>query len=140
MARAQVDTCYTVASNWRAINIMNRNSAALMSKGGRMGSPASELADGMRIDGDAPIPLDDGLTLPSDVFSPPEPGVYPVILSYGPYAKGLAFQEGYPSAWQRMVAEHPDVACGSSNRYQSWEVVAPEKRAHDGTFWCAVSC
>ncbi len=45
----------------------------------------------------------------------------------GPYAKGLAFQDGYPSAWQRMVAEHPDVAHGSSNLYQSWEVVDPEK-------------
>jgi len=92
-----------------------------------MGSPASELRDGMRIDWDAPIPMDDGLTLRADVFSPPEPGLYPVILSYGPYAKGLAFQEGYPSAWQRMVAEHPDVAHGSTNQYQSWEVVDPEK-------------
>jgi predicted acyl esterase len=42
-------------------------------------------------------------------------------------AKGLAFQDGYPSAWQRMAAEHPDVAYGSSNLYQSWEVVDPEK-------------
>jgi predicted acyl esterase len=50
-----------------------------------------------------------------------------VILSYGPYAKGLAFQDGYPSAWQRMVETHPDVAAGSSNLYQNWEVVDPEK-------------
>src|ERR1700693_2485816 len=111
---------------------MNRNSAAVISKGGRMGSPASELRDGMRIDWDAPIPMDDGLTLRADVFCPAEPGRYPVILSYGPYAKGLAFQEGYPSAWQRMVAEHPDVAYGSSNKYQSWEVVDPEKWVPDG--------
>ena len=97
-----------------------------------MGSPASELRDGMRIDWDAPIPMDDGLTLRADVFSPPEAGVYPVILSYGPYAKGLAFQEGYPSAWQRMVAEHPDVAYGSTNQYQNWEVVDPEKWVPDG--------
>src|SRR5947208_5431773 len=132
MARTQVDTCYTVASNWRAINIMNRDSAALMSKGGRMGSPASELRDGMRIDWDAPIPMDDGLTLRADVFRPDAGGRYPVILSYGPYAKGLAFQDGYPSAWQRMVAEHPDVAYGSSNKYQSWEVVDPEKWVPEG--------
>ena len=97
-----------------------------------MGSPASELRDGMRIEWDAPIPMDDGLTLRADVFSPADPGRYPVILSYGPYAKGLAFQEGYPSAWQRMVAEHPDVAYGSTNRYQSWEVVDPEKWVPDG--------
>jgi len=32
-----------------------------------------------------------------------------VILTYGPYAKGLAFQEGYPDQWQRMAAQHPDV-------------------------------
>ena len=41
-------------------------------------------------------------------------------------------QDGYPSAWQRMVAEHPDVAIGSSNRYQHWEVVDPEKWVPDG--------
>ena len=50
-----------------------------------------------------------------------------MILSYGPYAKGLAFQDGYPSAWQRMAEKHPDVTAGSSNLYQSWEVVDPEK-------------
>ena len=60
--------------------------------------------------------MDDGLVLRADVFRPVAEGRYPVILSYGPYAKGLAFQEGYPSAWQRMVAEHPDVAHGSSNQ------------------------
>jgi predicted acyl esterase len=54
-------------------------------------------------------------------------GRHPVLLSYGPYAKGLAFQDGYPSAWNRMVSEHPDVAAGSSNLFQSWEVVDPEK-------------
>jgi len=81
----------------------------------------------MKIDWDVPIRMDDGLVLRADVFRPVRKGRYPVLLSYGPYAKGLAFQEGYPSAWQRMVAEHPDVAYGSSNRYQSWEVVDPEK-------------
>ncbi len=90
-------------------------------------SSRSELRDGMRIDWDTPIPMDDGLSLAADVFRPLEPGPHPVILSCGPYAKGLAFQDGYPSAWQRMVAAHPDVASGSTNRYQSWEVVDPEK-------------
>ena len=66
------------------------------------------------------------------LFRPIADGRYPVILSYGPYAKGLAFQEGYPSAWQRMVAEHPDVAHGSTNKHQSWEVVDPEKWVPEG--------
>jgi len=87
----------------------------------------SEIRDGMRIDWNVPIPMDDGLVLRADVFRPVKDGQYPVILSYGPYAKNLAFQDGYPSAWQRMAEKHPDVTAGSSNLYQSWEVVDPEK-------------
>jgi uncharacterized protein len=87
----------------------------------------SEIRDGMQIDWDVPIRMDDGLVLRADVFRPVRKGRYPVLLTYGPYAKGLSFQEGYPSAWQRMVAEHPDVAYGSSNLHQSWELVDPEK-------------
>jgi uncharacterized protein len=86
----------------------------------------------MRIDWDVPIAMDDGLVLRADVFRPQATGRYPVVLSYGPYAKGLAFQDGYPSAWQRMIAEHPDVAYGSSNLHQSWEVVDPEKWVPEG--------
>ncbi len=87
----------------------------------------SGFRDGMHIDWDVPITMDDGLVLRADVFRPAKPGRYPVILSYGPYAKGLAFQEGYPSAWQRMAQKHPDVTAGSSNKYQNWEVIDPEK-------------
>jgi predicted acyl esterase len=97
-----------------------------------MGGPRSEIRDGMRVEWDVPIAMDDGLVLRADVFRPLADGRHPVILTYGPYAKGLAFQDGYPSAWQRMVAEHPDVPAGSSNKYQSWEVVDPEKWVPDG--------
>ena len=90
-------------------------------------SEKSEVRDNMRIDWDVPVTMEDGLVLRADMFRPVAEERYPVILTYGPYAKGLAFQDGYPSAWQRMVAEHPDVAHGSSNLYQSWEVVDPEK-------------
>lgn len=81
----------------------------------------------MRIDWDVAVPMDDGVVLRCDVFRPAKDGRYPVILSYGPYAKGLAFQDGYPSAWERMASRHPDVTAGSSNKYQNWEVVDPEK-------------
>jgi len=67
----------------------------------------SEIRDGMQIDSDVPIGMDDGLVVRADLFRPSGAGRHPVILTYGPYAKGLAFQEGYPSAWQRMVSEHP---------------------------------
>jgi predicted acyl esterase len=92
----------------------------------------SETRDGMRIDWDVPIPMDDGLVLRADVFRPIGEGRCPVLISYGPYAKGLAFQEGYPSAWNRMATEHPDVTAGSTNKYQNWEVVDPEKWVPDG--------
>jgi predicted acyl esterase len=86
----------------------------------------------MEIDWDVPVAMDDGIVLQADVFRPPGSGRHPVILSYGPYAKGLAFQEGYPSAWERMAETHPDVTAGSTNRYQNWEVVDPEKWVPDG--------
>jgi hypothetical protein len=81
---------------------------------------------------DVPITMEDGTVVRADIFLPLEEGKYPVILSYGPYAKGLLFQEGYPDQWNRMVDKHPDVAANSSNRYQSWEVVDPEKWCPDG--------
>jgi uncharacterized protein len=87
----------------------------------------SEIRDGMQIDWDAPVAMDDGVVLRADVFRPVAGGPYPVILSYGPYAKGLATQEGYKSAWQRMTGAHPDIAQGSSNKYQNWELFDPEK-------------
>ncbi len=90
------------------------------------------LADGMRIMWDAPIPMDDGVVLRADIFLPEAPGHYAAILSYGPYGKGLAFQVGFKSAWDRMVAAYPEIAEGSSNKYQNWEVVDPEKWVPDG--------
>ena len=92
----------------------------------------SEVRDGMRIDWDVPIPMSDGVTMRCDIFRPVAEGRYPVILSYGPYGKGLSFQEGYSTAWNLMVRDHPDVAAGSSNKYQNWEVVDPEKWVPDG--------
>ncbi len=83
--------------------------------------------DNMLIEWDAAIVMDDGVVMRADIFRPKGEGRWPVLLTYGPYAKGLAFQKGYPSAWQAMVANHPDVAYGSTNKYQNWEVVDPEK-------------
>jgi len=85
----------------------------------------------MLIGWDVPIEMDDGLVLRADVFRPEGNGRCPVILAYGPYAKGLSFQEGYADAWRAMVEKHPDVEAGSSNRYQAWEVCDPEKWVPD---------
>jgi predicted acyl esterase len=92
----------------------------------------SEVRDGMQIDWDAPIAMDDGVVLRADVFRPVAEGRYPVILSYGPYAKGLHFEEAYKSAWARLVKNFPEFTAGSTNKYQNWELVDPEKWVPDG--------
>src|SRR4029079_7208153 len=92
----------------------------------------SEVRDGMQIDWDMPITMDDGLVLRCDVFRPLKKGRYPVLLSYGPYGKWLHFEDGYKTAWDRMALKHPDVMAGSTNKYQSWEVCDPEKWVPDG--------
>jgi hypothetical protein len=97
-----------------------------------MGQTPSVVADGMQIDWDVLIKMDDGLVLRADVFRPNKKGKFPVIMTYGPYAKGLSFKEGYASSWNIMVAGHPDIPYGSSNKYQNWETVDPEKWVPDG--------
>jgi putative CocE/NonD family hydrolase len=92
----------------------------------------SDIKDGMRIDWDVPVTMDDGVTLRCDIYRPVEEGKYPALLSYGPYGKYLHFEDGYETAWKRMVELHPDVPAGSTNKYQSWEVVDPEKWVPDG--------
>jgi predicted acyl esterase len=97
-----------------------------------MSDVKSEVRDGMRIDWDVPITMDDGLVLRADVFRPVAEGRYPAIVSYGPYGKGLAFQDGYKTAWEIMCRENPDAVSGTTNQYQNWEVVDPEKWVPDG--------
>src|SRR5262249_17273588 len=38
----------------------------------------------------------------------------------------------YTDQWRRMAEQHPDVVAGSTNKYQNWEVVDPEKWVPDG--------
>ena len=97
-----------------------------------MNGMKSEIRDGMQIDWDAPIEMDDGVVLRADVFRPVGAGNYPVVLSYGPYAKGLSFQQGYKGNWARLTKSAPEVLAGSSNKYQNWELVDPEKWVPDG--------
>ena len=82
-----------------------------------------EIRDNMQIEWDVAIAMDDGIVLRADVFRPVGQGKHPVILSYGPYAKGLSFQEGYKGNWARLVEAASEVFVGSTNKYQNWELV-----------------
>jgi predicted acyl esterase len=86
----------------------------------------------MRIDWDVPIPMDDGIVLRADVYRPTTAGKFPAILSYGPYGKGLVFEDLYADQWRLMVEAFPEVMADSTCKYQNWEVVDPEKWVPDG--------
>jgi predicted acyl esterase len=92
----------------------------------------SEIKDGMQIEWNVPVEMDDGIILRADIFRPIEAGQYPVILSSGPYGKGLQYQEGYSDSWKLMIEKYPDTAAGTTNKYQNWETVDPEKWVPDG--------
>jgi predicted acyl esterase len=87
----------------------------------------TEDRDGMRITWHQPIAMEDGIVLRADVFRPIPDGQYPVILSYGVYAKGLAFQDGYPKQWAKMVGDYPEIMKASTGKYQNWETTDPER-------------
>ena len=87
----------------------------------------TEIRDGMRITWHQPIRMEDGLVLRADVSRPVEDVRCPVILTYGIYAKGLAYQEGYPLQWEKMVGDYPEILRGSTGKYQNWETTDPER-------------
>jgi predicted acyl esterase len=86
----------------------------------------------MTVDFDVPIEMDDGIVLRADVFRPVEDGEYPVIMALGPYGKGVDFEQGYPTVWALMVEESPEIVENTSNAYQNFEHVDPEKWVPDG--------
>jgi len=92
----------------------------------------TEVRDGMRITWHQRITAQDGLVLRADVYRPIEDIQCPVILTYGIYAKGLSYQEGYPLQWGKMVEDHPEILKMSSNKYQNWETTDPECWVPDG--------
>lgn len=96
----------------------------------------SEVRDGMAIDWDVPIVMDDGVVLRADVYRPLQAGHHPVLMTHGPYAKGLPFQRGYGFAWNALERDHPEALRDSSNKYQAWETPDPEIWTRDYGYVC----
>jgi predicted acyl esterase len=57
----------------------------------KMRKSLSVIQDGMKIDWDAVIHVEDGSVLVADVFRPNDDKQHPVLLAAGPYGKGLPF-------------------------------------------------
>ncbi|KIX01077.1 uncharacterized protein Z518_10143 [Rhinocladiella mackenziei CBS 650.93] len=80
----------------------------------------------MIIERDVPIPMDDGLILRADVFRPTE-GRHPVIMTLGPYGKGVPYRDGFKIQWDWLISTYPDILRpGSSREFMNWETVDPE--------------
>lgn len=82
----------------------------------------------MIVELDIPIRVRDGLELRANVFRPEEDGMYPVILTHGPYGKDVHFADGYAPAWKKLKQLYPEVDTdGTSGRYLRWELPDPER-------------
>ena len=94
--------------------------------GGRQAmTERSETRDGMRIDWDVPITMDDGVVLRADVFRPMKEGASRSSSPTAPMPRASPFRtaiRAHGSAWWRSIpTSRPDRA----NLYQNWEVVDP---------------
>jgi uncharacterized protein len=49
-------------------------------------------AETMVIERDVPITMDDGLVIRADVYRPKAKGPVPVIMTFGPYGKGVKYK------------------------------------------------
>lgn len=78
------------------------------------------------IERDVEITMDDGVALRADVFRPDGPDPVPVVMTLGPYGKGVRYQDGYQAQWDWLMDAHPDLLEGSSRSYLTWETVDPE--------------
>lgn len=88
--------------------------------------------EGMLIDFDVPIEMNDGLVLRADVYRPVSQEPSPVLMSYGPYGKNLTFQTGHPGFWRQALADDPTFFEGKTNRYIGFENADPERWVPEG--------
>ncbi len=81
----------------------------------------------MKIERDVAIAMDDGLELRADIYRPDSVEPVPVIMTMGPYGKGVTYQDHhYKHSWDWMIQHHPDLLEGSKHRWLTWETVDPE--------------
>lgn len=86
----------------------------------------SSVSDHIIIERDVPIIMDDGVVLRADVFRPNTAEPVPVIMTLGPYGKGVRYQDHYKHSWDFLTQAHPDLLSGSHHRWLTWETVDPE--------------
>jgi len=80
----------------------------------------------MIIERDVPIQVDDGLVLRADIFRPDDEKPAPIVMTQGPYGKGVEYKDGYAPHWKWLLEKHPNILSGSTKSFETWETVDPE--------------
>ncbi|KAL2061378.1 hypothetical protein VTL71DRAFT_7651 [Oculimacula yallundae] len=86
---------------------------------------AVDVTERMIIERDVPI-LSDDIHLRADVFRPKGTERVPVVMTMGPYGKGVEYKTGYAAQWKWLIDTHPDILPGSKRSFMTWETVDPE--------------
>ena len=81
---------------------------------------------GPLIEKDVSVPMRDGVVLKADVYRPEAGRPVPVLMTMGPYGKGVMYQDHYKPMWDWLVGKHPDILPGSTRSFLTWETVDPE--------------
>ena len=80
----------------------------------------------MIVERDVPIPMDDGIVLRADVFRPRTTTHVPILMTLGPYGKGVPYRDGFAPQWNWLISTFPKILPGSSREFMVWETVDPE--------------
>ncbi len=76
----------------------------------------------IHIDRSVSIPLRDGGSISADIFRPRAPGRWPVIMSMGPYPKGIPLRTWAPDAFERQ----PMKSGAGADDLMHWETALPD--------------
>ncbi len=96
--------------------------------GGGGNSPPSAPADAaatpykLQIERDVSIPTRDGAIVKADIFRPAAEGRFPVIMSMGPYPKGIKFKDWSPADHERQEMKSGQGA----DDHMHWETGLPD--------------
>jgi putative CocE/NonD family hydrolase len=102
-------------------------------------APTTPAADSVAIRFDVRIPMRDGVTLSADIYSPPTPGRYPVVLMRTPYNKtgAAVLKEARAFAQRGYVYVAADVR-GRGDSEGEWRPYFFEgDDGYDAIEWCA---
>jgi uncharacterized protein len=86
----------------------------------------------MILDKDVAVPMRDGASLSANVFRPDTPGVFPVLMTLGPYGKDVHLSQFMPEAWAALGRRHPEILRASSCKYLVFETPDPEVWTREG--------